>query len=148
MFVESFFTATRKWFQCNFSGLNYVPIGKKTIVEGFMRKINIVELIGIDILIELSQWCVELEEIITFIANMVGFDLQYLIIVVWCTLYITDRVKGASTPLLISIITIIKYWYFCVVVSSHPSPPRQSTHYSLLRFRFRVHAHILIRKGL
>ena len=101
-----------KWFQYQLCGLNYkiVPIGNNTIVQGFMHNIEIFELISIDIFIERSQRCVGSEEIATFVANMIRFNLQYFIIIVWCTIYKAVRMKGTSTPLIIPIIMTSNIW--------------------------------------
>ena len=77
-----------------------------------MRNIEIFELISINIFIELSQWCVRFEDIVTFIANMIRFDLQYFIIVLWYTIYKDVRVKGTSTSLIPPIMMISNLWHF------------------------------------
>ena len=77
-----------------------------------MCNIDIFELVSIDIFIDLNQRCVGFEKIIFFIANMIPFNFQYFIIIPWCTVYITIRVKDASIPLIISIITISNLWHF------------------------------------
>ena len=83
-----------------------------TIVQDFVRNINMFELVTIDIFIELNQWCVGFEEIVAFIANIIRFDLQYFTIVVWCTVHKPVRVKGASTLIIIPIVTVINLWHF------------------------------------
>ena len=53
-----------------------LSIESNTIVQGFVRNINMFELVTIDIFIELNQWCVGFEEIVALIANIIRFDLD------------------------------------------------------------------------